>query len=123
MRRRALLAAALLAAVGGPRLADACTGERESPLARGEEALARGDVQHALAAFDRAESMRHAADTEMSLVRAHMQAGEYRRALAFAAHMAGAHRDVSASAVLYARLLTIGGQGVAARRVARAGRA
>jgi hypothetical protein len=45
-----------------------------------------------------------------------MQLGEYRRALAFAAHAAGAHPDMVAGAGLYAWLLHIGGQPAIARR-------
>ena len=54
--------------------------------------------------------MRHEPDAELGLVRAYMQAGEYRRALGFAAHAAGAHRDEPAAAALYAWLLWLGGQ-------------
>jgi hypothetical protein len=60
--------------------------------------------------------MVHSADIEMGLVRTYMQAGDYRRALTFASHAAGAHRNVPAGTALYAWLLHIGGQGVAARR-------
>lgn len=90
--------------------------ERRELLARGEAALAAGDTEAAQAAFDRAALMLHAADTEASLVRSYMQAGEYRRALAFGAHAAGAHRDFPAATALYAWLLHIGGQGAAAAR-------
>jgi hypothetical protein len=43
-------------------------------------------------------------------VRAYMQAGEYRRALAFGAHTAGAHREETTGMALYAWLLYCGGQ-------------
>ena len=46
-----------------------------------------------------------------------MQAGEYRRALAFAAHTAGAHHDSDAGKALYAQLLDLGGRGEIAARV------
>ncbi len=47
-----------------------------------------------------------------------MQAGEYRRALSFGAHAAGAHRDFPAATALYAWLLYVGGQDAfAARRL------
>jgi hypothetical protein len=52
----------------------------------------------------------------MGLVRTYMQAGDYRRALTFASHAAGAHRNVPAGTALYGWLLHIGGQGVAAQR-------
>ena len=91
--------------------------ERSELLQRGEVALARGDVGQALNAFERAGTMMHAAETEMGLVRTYMQSGAYRRALSFAAHTAGAHRDAPAGAVLYAWLLHIGGQTAFAQRV------
>jgi hypothetical protein len=84
-------------------------------LAEGEQLLAAGDAASAEAAFDRAAAAVHEHDVEMSLVRAYVQAGDYRRALAFAAHAAGAHGHAPAASALYAWLLTTGGQ----RRVAR----
>jgi hypothetical protein len=90
--------------------------ERTRWLARGEAALAQGDAVAAQESFQRAALMAHAADTELSIVRAHMQAGEYRRALAFGAHAAYAHRDYPAGAALYAWLLHAGGQGAYALR-------
>ncbi len=83
----------------------------------GELALFRGDTVAAERAFDAAARLVHAGDIEMGLVRTYMQAGDYRRAMAFAAHTAGAHRDEPAAAAQYAWLLHIGGQGAAARRV------
>ncbi len=106
----AALVAALAADAAEPSL-------RAAMLHRGEAALARGEVEVALQEFEAAAALSHAADAEMGIVRAYMQAGEYRRALAFVAHTAGAHRDETASAVLYAYLLLVGGQDVAARRV------
>ncbi|QJR10952.1 hypothetical protein DSM104443_02022 [Usitatibacter rugosus] len=91
--------------------------ERQRFLAQGEAALAHGQVEAAIAAFDRAAGMRHAADSEMGLVRAYMQGGEYRRAVAFVAHTASAHRDAPGGAALYAWLLYVGGQGVHAERM------
>lgn len=83
--------------------------ERESLLKAGEAALARRDPAAALQSLERAAALLHAADTEMTLVRAFMQQGEYRRAVAFVAHTAGAHREVPAGAALYAWLLALGG--------------
>ena len=91
--------------------------ERADWLATGEQALARRDVDAALQAFDRAALILHAADTEIALVRAYMQGGEYRRALAFGAHTAGAHLDVVGGAALYAWLLHAGGQAAIAERL------
>ena len=95
----------------------AAPGERQRLLNEGEARLAAGDANGAREAFERASQMLHAADAEMSLVRALMQAGEYRQALAFCAHTAGAHRDAPAAGALYAWLLRAGGQEAFARRV------
>jgi hypothetical protein len=91
--------------------------ERTQLLARGEAALVRSDTDAALAALEAAANILHAADTEMGLVRAYMQTGQYRRALAFGAHTAGAHLDEAGGSALYAWLLHIGGQTVFAQRL------
>jgi len=90
---------------------------RTQLLHDGESALARGDTASATASFERAAAMLHAADTEMALVRAAMQAGAYRQALAFCAHTAGAHHEAADASALYAWLLQAGGQGAYAARV------
>lgn len=93
--------------------------ERAGLLATGETALARADAVAALDAFERAALILHAADSEIGVVRSHMQAGDYRRALAFGAHTAGAHLDVARGALMYAWLLQVGGQpGIAQRLLA-----
>jgi hypothetical protein len=79
-------------------------------LAEGERLLAAGDAAGAEAAFDRAAAAVHEHDVEVSLVRAYAQAGDYRRALAFAAHASGAHGEAPAASALYAWLLMAGGQ-------------
>lgn len=91
--------------------------ERAALLQAGEAALARLDTDAAEAAFDRAALIAHAADTEMGLVRTYMQAGTYRRALAFGAHTAGAHLDAMGGTALYAWLLDAGGQQEQAQRL------
>ena len=91
--------------------------ERAGLLKTGEAALARLDVAAALSAFERAALILHAADTEIALVRGYMQAGDYRRALAFGAHTAGAHLDVTGGSLLYAWLLHVGGQPAIAGRL------
>ena len=92
-------------------------GERKAMLARGEAALAALDPARALAAFEQAARISHSPDTEMGIIRSSMQAGEYRRALGFAAHTAGAHVDETGATALYAWLLHAGGQEAAARRL------
>src|SRR5262245_51532540 len=127
LSRRALASSALAAAImtfwnrtavssDDPRSAASTLGPAEL-LELGEDALARGEVAKAADAFERTAAMQHAAAPEMGLIRAHMQAGAYRRALAFAAHTAGAHRDVPAGAVLYAWLLHVGGQARLAQKM------
>ena len=91
--------------------------ERAELLKAGESALARLDVNTALDALERAALILHAADTEITLVRAYMQAGDYQRALAFGAHTAGSHLDVIGGATLYAWLLHVGGQPALAQRM------
>lgn len=99
--------------VNDPALMDA----RAAVLRRAESELARGDAAAANESFDRAAMMLHAPDTEMGLVRTYMQAGQYRRALAFCAHTAGTHRESPSAGALYAWLLRAGGQGAFAERV------
>lgn len=82
-----------------------------------EQALANGDTAAASAGFERAAAMQHDGAIEMGLVRGALQAGEYRQALAFCAHTAGAHADEPAAAALYAWLLRAAGQPAEARRV------
>ncbi|MFN0301211.1 MAG: trypsin-like peptidase domain-containing protein [Burkholderiales bacterium] len=91
--------------------------ERQALLARAEAALALLDTEQAGLLFERAGFVRHAADAELGLIRVTMQSGQYRRALALAAHTAGAHPDAGAGAGLYAWLLHLGGQAQFASRV------
>ncbi|MEY4763433.1 MAG: hypothetical protein RI907_106 [Pseudomonadota bacterium] len=80
---------------------------------RGDALLAMGDAQGALQAYEQAASSAHEARIELGLLRAQMQrgqAGDYRHALAFAAHTAGVHVDEVAGRVLYAWLLDRGAQ-------------
>jgi tetratricopeptide (TPR) repeat protein len=92
-------------------LPPALAARRTELLARGWAQLQAGDNDAALASFDEAALMLHAADTELALVRTYLQRGEYQRAISFGAHTAGAHREVSEAAVLYAWLLQLGGHG------------
>lgn len=114
--RRGVLAA-LLASAAGAVCAQAMAEPPglNSLLVRGESALKAGDAVAARGAFEQAAALRHTADIEIGWVRAQMQAGEYRRALAFAAHIAGAHPHEGQGAALYAWLLFLGGQEAVAR--------
>jgi tetratricopeptide (TPR) repeat protein len=86
-------------------------------LGVGKRALAAGDAATAIEALERAAALGHAAEVELELVRAYLQAGRYRQALGFGAHVAGEHHDTTAPAALYAWLLAAGGQEPYARRV------
>lgn len=92
--------------------------ERRGLLDAAEQALATGNAVAAQDALDRASLMLHAPDTEAGLVRAQLQAGAYRQALAFGAHAAGAHRrEWPAGTALYVWLLHAGGQSGVAQRL------
>lgn len=84
--------------------------ERAEGLARAEALLAAGQAREARGAFEQMAQQEHAADIELGILRSQMQAGQYRPALAFAAHTAGAHPQVGAGAAFYAWLLHLGGQ-------------
>jgi tetratricopeptide (TPR) repeat protein len=118
---RGVLAAALLTlAAGGSLSREPAEPSALSPRAlldRGEARLAAGDVDAALQDFERAATENHLAEAEISLVRALLQQGEMRRALAFAAHAAGAHPEDPRAAALYAWLLHLGSQPQLASRV------
>lgn len=91
-------------------------GDYHGLVEQGEQALRRNDPTAAVRAYERAAALRHEAVAEWGLVRSWMQAGEYRRALAFSAHAAGAHTGLVEGAGLYAWLLHIGGQTVIAQQ-------
>ena len=129
MSRVRFALAALLAGAAGAACAHEVQGAKAQAvppalpalLVRAETALKAGDASAARDAFEQAAALRHAADIEIGWVRAQMQAGEYRRALAFAAHIAGAHPHEGQGAALYAWLLFLGGQeGVARDTLGRA---
>jgi hypothetical protein len=86
------------------------TAAHEALLRQAEHRLAEGDATGAVELLDRAAAASHDPDTEMSLVRAYMAQGQYRRALAFGAHAAGGHAEAPAATALYAWLLCVGGQ-------------
>jgi hypothetical protein len=118
---RSALLVALLALQAGASRADgdglALYGPARALVEVGERSLAAGDTSGALSAFEQAAGTQHAAQIEASVVRAYMQAGQYRQALAFGAHAAGAHPDYPGAAALYAWLLYVGGQRAVATRV------
>lgn len=112
-------AAVCLALLGGTACAHEPPARPEvaALLQRADAALAAGQSLDAQAAYEQAAALEHAARIEVGWVRARMQAGGYRQAVAFAAHAAGAHPDEAHGALLYAHLLNAGGQTRAAEGV------
>lgn len=84
---------------------------RQALLVQAQARLARGDAAGALRAFEQAAQSAHQAEIELGILRAQMQLGDYRHALAFAAHTAGVHLDEVEGRVFYAWLLNLGAQG------------
>jgi hypothetical protein len=121
-RRACLLAGAAVMLVGQSTSAAQSADEvplaeriRRKLVADGEAALASGDTRAAGELFERAGRMAHEADAELGMVRAMMQTGQYRRALGFAAHVAGVHLDNGGGPAMYAWLLLLGGRADLAR--------
>lgn len=114
----------LLAALAGGGMATRVGGETaprsdavRTTIATAEARLAQGDAVEALQLFERAAAAEHAADIEAGIVRCHLQAGEFGRALAFAAHTAGAHGSDASGTVLYVWLLALCGQATFGERL------
>lgn len=115
--RRAAVALGIAWLCAGAPAHEAARPEVATLLLRADAALASGQADEAQAAYEQAAALQHAARIEVGWVRARMQAGAYRQALAFVAHAAGAHPDEPEGAVLYAHLLSLGGQAAAAQAV------
>lgn len=117
-RRRAL--AALLAGCAAAPWSRAHEAVRspalQALLEQAAQRLRAGDGAEAERLYDDAALQAHDAHIECGTVRAQMQQGHYRRALAFAAHVAGVHADEPEGVALHAWLLSLGGQAVAANR-------
>ena len=79
-------------------------------LVAAEAQLARGEALDAAQAFEKAAALEHAADIELGMVRSYLQSGEFRRAMAFASHTAGAHGNDAGGTALYFWLLQLSGQ-------------
>lgn len=115
--RRIGLACLIGWSVSAAALSPELQAERAALMRAGEAALAQGRAQSAVHRFERAVSLQHSADAEIALVRALMQGGQSVQAATYGAHTAGAHRQVVEGAVLYAWLLALSGQSVAAQRL------
>jgi len=73
-------------------------------LLRAQSALANGQAQKAAEWFEQAAAQGESAEAEIGLVRAYLQTGEFRKAVAFGNLVASEHPDVSESAALLAYL-------------------
>ncbi|MCV2355218.1 serine protease [Paucibacter sp. B2R-40] len=91
--------------------------ERLALLQAARRALAAGDSATAIARLDAAAAISHSADTELLMLQAQMQSGDYRGALMFASHTAGAHIHDPEALALYAWMLALGEQRVEAKRM------
>jgi hypothetical protein len=89
---------------------------RQALLILAEAQLAQGDAASALRGFEQAAQSTHEAEIELGILRAQMQLGDYRHALAFAAHTAGVHLDEVEGRVFYAWMLGLGAQAPMAER-------
>lgn len=116
---RALAVAAMAAAGSAAAQAPPCFASplRCQQMAEAEALLSRGDAAGAAQGFDRAALREHAVDIELGLLRSQLQAGEFRRALAFASHTAGAHGSDAGGSALYVWLLHASGQAAFGQRV------
>lgn len=104
------------AAHGDETLPPAQEAARQQRLAAARQALSQGEPDAALVPLEEAAGMSHAADTEMLQLQMQLQRGEFRQALAFAAHAAAAHRDEPATRELHLWLLALSGQTEHVRR-------
>jgi hypothetical protein len=86
-------------------------------LAEAEAQLRKLDGAAALNLFEQAALLVHSSEVETGIVLAHLQAGQFQRALAFCAHASGAHLEESAPTLLYAHLLKISGQAAYAEKL------
>jgi hypothetical protein len=79
-------------------------------LRTAEALLQKLDGAGALNVFEQAALLVHSSEVEVGIVRAHMQVGQFERALAFCAHASGAHLDEPVPTLLYAHLLKLSGR-------------
>jgi S1-C subfamily serine protease len=75
-----------------------------SLILRAHAALAKGQAQQAAEWYEKAAGMGESAEAEIGLVRAYLQSGEFRKAIAFGNLVAAEHPDVSETAALLAYL-------------------
>lgn len=119
----AVVLAGTVVAAGAQAPACFASALRCQQMAEAEALLSRGDAAGAALGFDRAALREHAVDIELGLLRSQLQAGEFRRALAFASHTAGAHGADPSGSALYVWLLHASGQAAFGQRVLAQARA
>lgn len=112
-RYLALVAGLLLAA---PGFADPSPAEAviQDLVTRAQAAMASGHPQQAAELYDKAAGFGESAAAEIGMVRAYLQAGEFRKTIAFANLVAAEHPDVNDTAALLAYLEDREGQTVPA---------
>lgn len=81
----------------------------ETTLKQAYQLLERNDSDEAKRILDESIRTLHAAEIELALVHAMMQAGQYQQALALAAHVQAEHAKFLEINLLYAWLLALGG--------------
>jgi tetratricopeptide (TPR) repeat protein len=104
--RKPLLLATLGLMFATQGSAEAAPAEQTIPmlLLRAQSALASGQAQQAAEWYEKAAAMGESAEAEIGLVRAYLQSGEFRKAIAFGNLVAAEHPDVSETAALLAYL-------------------
>lgn len=95
--------------------------QRQALLRTAQTSLAAGDSAAAIVKLDVAAAISHSADTELLMLQAQMQAGDYRGALMFASHTAGAHIHEPEALALYVWMLALGEQRAEAAHLLTAG--
>ncbi len=71
-------------------------------IKRAQTYLANGQSQQAAESYEKAAALGESAEAEIGLVRAYLQSGEFRKAIAFSNLVAAEHPDVSETAALLA---------------------
>lgn len=92
--------------------------QQQQLLEQGQALMQQGRLDDARSAIERAIAMGHSPQAELADVQLAVRLGEYRHALALAAHVAGEEGRPGPAAALYASLLDHGGQVALAQQVA-----
>lgn len=105
----------------GTHLTAAGEAQRQALLDTARAALRRGEPGFALEQLQVAANLSHAADTELLILQAQLQRGDFRQAMAFAAHSAAGHAEEPEALALYVWLLALNEQNAYARRMLEQG--